>query len=210
MAQLDCARPRDRDEVAAIASAWRVARSSPPSRRAPPGSRIATSDPQPERRSLRSRRYDHPGLPCLPSRLQSSATLAPLPHAVSSDPLPLLAVLPGPYGNVCSLVPPPFPVMRARLDRALARRDLAGVRSAAGELPSVVSLADAVDVLVLMLEADDPAFEAAAVRWLAQFTGECAGVTLGEAQAALEGLDALPAADARTTLTALLKRHGLA
>ena len=60
-----------------------------------------------------------------------------------------------------------------------------------------------------MLEADDPAFEAAAVRWLARFTTECAGVTLGEAHAALEALEALPAADAHTTLTALLKRHGL-
>jgi len=105
-------------------------------------------------------------------------------------------------------MPPRF-VIRARLERALARRDLAGVRAAARDLPSVVTLADAVVVLVLMLEADDPAFEAAAVRWLARFTGECAGVTLGEVHAALEALEALPAADAHTTLTALLKRHGL-
>jgi len=60
-----------------------------------------------------------------------------------------------------------------------------------------------------LLDADDPAFEAAAVRWIARFTSECAGVTLGEAQAALEALDALPAPDANATLTALLKRHGL-
>src|SRR5918999_1811703 len=106
-------------------------------------------------------------------------------------------------------MPLPFPVVRARLDRALARRDLAGVRSAARDLPSVVTLADAVLVLVLMVEAEDPAFEAAAVRWLAWFSGECAGVTLGEAQAALEALGALPAADAHATLTALLKRHGI-
>ena len=106
-------------------------------------------------------------------------------------------------------MPPPFPVVRARLDRALAGRDLAGVRSAARELPGVVTLVDAVDILALMLEADDPAFEAAAVHWLARFTGECAGVTLGEAQAALEALGALPAADAQATLSALLKRHGV-
>jgi hypothetical protein len=106
-------------------------------------------------------------------------------------------------------MPTPFPVARARLDRALAQRDLAGVRSAARDLPSVVTLADAVLVLALMLESDDPAFESAAVRWLARFTGECAGVTLGEAQAALEALGALPAADAYATLTTLLKRHGL-
>ena len=40
-----------------------------------------------------------------------------------------------------------------------------------------------------MLDADDQAFERAAVRWLARFTGECGGVTLGEGHAALEALD---------------------
>jgi hypothetical protein len=73
------------------------------------------------------------------------------------------AVLTDSRANVCSQMPPPLPVVRARLDRALARRDLAGVRSAARDLPSVVTLANAVAVLVLMSEADDPAFEAAAV-----------------------------------------------
>jgi hypothetical protein len=73
----------------------------------------------------------------------------------------------------------------------------------------VITLADAIGVLLLMLEADDPRFEAAAVRWIARFTGECAGVTLGEADAAIEALAELPATDAHTTLTALLKRHGL-
>ena len=54
-------------------------------------------------------------------------------------------------------------------------------------------LGGALQVLVLMLEADDSAFQAAAVRWIARFTSQCAGVTLGEAYAALEALDALPA-----------------
>jgi hypothetical protein len=106
-------------------------------------------------------------------------------------------------------MPPPYPVVRARLDRAIASRDLAAVRSAARELPGVVTLADAVRVLLLMLDTDDPAFESAAVRWIARFTGECAGVTLGETHAALDALGALPAPDAHVTLTALLKRHGL-
>jgi hypothetical protein len=106
-------------------------------------------------------------------------------------------------------MPPPYPVVRARLDRAIARRDLSAVRSAARDLPSVVTLADAVQVLCLMLEADDPAFEAAAVRWIARFTSECGGVSLSEVHAALEALDALPAPDAHVTLTGLLKRHGL-
>jgi hypothetical protein len=106
-------------------------------------------------------------------------------------------------------MPPPYPIVRARLDRALADRDLAAVRSAARAIPSVVTLADAVQVLLLMLEADDPAFEAAAVRWIARFTTECGGVTLSEVHAALEALDALPAPDSQITLTGLLKRHGL-
>jgi hypothetical protein len=72
-----------------------------------------------------------------------------------------------------------------------------------------VTLGDAVQVLVLMLELDDPAFEAAAVRWIARLTSECPGLGLGEVQAALEALDSLPAEDASATLAALLKRHGV-
>ena len=106
-------------------------------------------------------------------------------------------------------MPPPYPVVRARLDRAIADRDLAAVRSAARDLPGVVTLADAVQVLVLMLEDDDSAFQAAAVRWIARFTGQCAGVTLGQAYAALEALDTLPAPDAQATLAALLKQHAV-
>jgi hypothetical protein len=106
-------------------------------------------------------------------------------------------------------MPAPFPVVRAHLDRAIAGRDLAGVRSAARELPGVVTLADAIQVLVLMQQAEDRTFEAAAMRWIARFSSECAGVTLGELRAALEALEALPAQDALTTLTTLLTRHGM-
>ena len=105
-------------------------------------------------------------------------------------------------------MPPPYPVLRARLDRAIANGDLGAVRSVARELPSIVTLADAVRVLLLMLEGGDPAFEGAAVRWLARFATECHGVTLGEAQAALEALGGLPAPDAQSTLVNLLRRHG--
>jgi hypothetical protein len=104
---------------------------------------------------------------------------------------------------------PPYPVVRARLDRAIARRDLAAVRSAARDLPGIVTLGDAVQVLLVMLGADDPAFDAAAVRWIARFVGECRGVTLSEVHAALEALDAFPTPDAQLTLTGLLKRHGV-
>jgi len=113
-----------------------------------------------------------------------------------------------PYANVRSTVSTPFPVIRARLDRALATRDLAGVRSAARDQPNVVTLADAVQVLRIMLEVDDPAFEGAAVRWIARFAAESRGATLTELQAAVEALDALPDDDAQRTLTGLLRRHG--
>jgi hypothetical protein len=99
------------------------------------------------------------------------------------------------------------PVIRSRFDRALAARDLSRVRAAAREFPDALGLADALNVIVLMVELDDPAFERAAVRWLSRFTGECGGVTLGEVLAGLEALDALPAPDARATLASLLRRH---
>ena len=76
-----------------------------------------------------------------------------------------------------SLMPPPYRVVRTRLDRAIAGGDLAEIRAAARDLPGIVTLADAVQVLVLMREAGDPAFDGAAVRWIARFTGESAGVT---------------------------------
>ncbi len=105
-------------------------------------------------------------------------------------------------------MPAPFPIISARVDRALAEHDLAAFRRAARELPGAVTLADALQVLLLMLESDDPAFDAAAVRWINRFTGECRGVALTEVHAAVEALDGLPDADANATLTALLKRHG--
>jgi hypothetical protein len=61
----------------------------------------------------------------------------------------------------------------------------------------------------MMVDADDTAFETAAVRWLSRFTGECRGVTLGEAHGPLEALDALPPPDAVAALGALLRRHGI-
>jgi hypothetical protein len=134
-----------------------------------------------------------------PSRPHSISIAVDRDHIVDLSPRPR-------DSRKCSL---PLPVVRARLDHAIARRDLAAVRSAARDLPTVVTLADAVQVLLLMLETDDPAFEPAAVRWIARLTSECRGVTLSEVHAALEALDELPAPDAHATLTGLLKPHGL-
>jgi hypothetical protein len=106
-------------------------------------------------------------------------------------------------------MPPPYPVIRARVERALAERDLDAVRRVAREFPGSVTLADALSVLLLMLDEDDGAYDAAAVRWVGRFTGECRGVTLAETHAAVEALGALPASDASSTLAALLRRHGV-
>jgi hypothetical protein len=103
---------------------------------------------------------------------------------------------------------PPYPVVRRRLERALAARDLRAVCAAARELAGGLSLVDALAVLVVMDELEDPRFERAAVRFVSRFAGECGGVGLGELQALLEALDGLPAPDAHATLVALLKRHG--
>jgi hypothetical protein len=106
-------------------------------------------------------------------------------------------------------MPPPYPVIRARVDRALAERDLAALRRVAREFPGAITLIDALSVLLMMLDEADGAFDGAAVRWIRRFTGECRGVTLAEAHAAVEALGALPASDASSTLAALLKRHGV-
>jgi hypothetical protein len=99
-------------------------------------------------------------------------------------------------------------VIRARIERALAERDLDAVRRAARDFPGAVTLVDALAVLLLMLDEDDGAFDAAAVRWVSRFTGECRGVALAEVHAAVEALGTLPAPDARATLGGLLRRYG--
>ena len=103
---------------------------------------------------------------------------------------------------------PPYPVIRARFDRAIAGRDLGAAREAAREFSSPLGLIDALQVLLLMLEVDDPTYDAAAVRWVGRFAIECRGVTLTEIYAAAESLDALPSADAEATLTTLIRRRG--
>jgi hypothetical protein len=101
---------------------------------------------------------------------------------------------------------PPYPVIRARFDGAIARRDLAGVREAARAFPNGLQLADALAVLVLMEDLEDPAFERAAVRWVARFASECADAGLADLSAAVDALDGLPAHGARAVLAALLTR----
>lgn len=103
---------------------------------------------------------------------------------------------------------PPYPVIRARFDGAIARRDLADVRVAARAFPNGLGLRDALAVLVLMEEHDDPHFERGAVRWVARFAAECADAGLADLRAAVDALDGLPAHGPRAVLAALLTRVG--
>lgn len=100
----------------------------------------------------------------------------------------------------------PYPVTRARLDAALAARDLGSARVAARELPGGITLADAAKLLMLMEEVDDPAFERAAVRWVARFASECRDVRLEDLRAAVDAVDGLRAPGSHAVLAALLTR----
>jgi hypothetical protein len=94
----------------------------------------------------------------------------------------------------------PYPVVRARFDRALATPDLAGVRAAARELLGGLTLRDAAAVLVLMDQLEDAAFERAAVRWVARFAAECPDARLADLRAAVDAGDALADDGARAAL----------
>ena len=56
-------------------------------------------------------------------------------------------------------------------------------RKNARDFPNAVTLVDALEVLPLMLDGDDPAFDSAAVRWVNRVTGECRGVARAEVRA---------------------------
>jgi hypothetical protein len=108
-------------------------------------------------------------------------------------------------------VPPdasPYARFRRALDRGSARAALAG---AAG-LPHV-GLADALELVLLLLDAEPSRFERAALRWHGRFCREVADVGLVEAQAVLACLAGLrgprpePAAHA---LADLVHRRDLA
>jgi hypothetical protein len=94
--------------------------------------------------------------------------------------------------------------------KCLARGDLAGVRAAAADLPSV-DLTDALRVCVLMAQQGDRRYERAAVRWLARLSLE-ARPSLEDLHAGLVAMEALPLnpAGARQELATLCGRLGVA
>lgn len=78
----------------------------------------------------------------------------------------------------------------ARFRRALATGNLAVVRAAAAELPQV-DLGDALEVCVLMADAEPATYDRAALRWLARFCLERRAVTLTDVAEAADALDLL-------------------
>jgi hypothetical protein len=98
----------------------------------------------------------------------------------------------------------------ARFTRALGTGNLAVVRAAAGELPTV-RLDDALLIACLIEEQDGERFDSAAVRWLGRFALECSTVRiedLREGAVAFEALTENPDG-ARRALEGLCARHGL-
>jgi hypothetical protein len=71
----------------------------------------------------------------------------------------------------------------ARFRRALKTGNLAIIRSAAAELPSV-NLGDALAVCVAIREAEPQRFERAALRWLARFCVERPAATVADVRLA--------------------------
>jgi uncharacterized protein with PIN domain len=88
----------------------------------------------------------------------------------------------------------------AAFRRALDRRHLAQALAAAHDLP-VVSLADALELVLLAADRDPPTYDRAAARWLARYSLEHPSVDLAEAGLAHAALST-------SSATASVERHG--
>src|SRR3954469_10159535 len=97
-----------------------------------------------------------------------------------------------------------------RFKRALATGNLAIVRAAAAELPTI-DLGDALAICLLMSERNDARYERAAVRWLARLSLERPAVGLSDLRDGLIAFEAMPYNPdaARGALAALCDRLGL-
>jgi uncharacterized protein with PIN domain len=78
----------------------------------------------------------------------------------------------------------------AAFRRALDRRHLAQALSAAHDLP-VISLADALELVLLAADRDPPTYDRAAARWLARYTLDQRNVDLAETGLAHAALTAI-------------------
>jgi CHAD domain-containing protein len=99
----------------------------------------------------------------------------------------------------------------AAFRRAIGRRHLAQALAAAHDLP-VISLADALELVLLAAEKDPATFDRAAARWLGRYLGEVRDADLAEAALVLGALEVLPGkhhAAGRDTLLSLAARRNL-
>jgi hypothetical protein len=93
-----------------------------------------------------------------------------------------------------------------RFRRALDRGNVTEALSAAAEL-QFVSLAEALELTLLLAETDQDRYERAAVRWHVRFVYESKNVGIRESQAVLALLAAIPVNSlAATALAELLSR----
>ena len=78
----------------------------------------------------------------------------------------------------------------AAFRRALDRRHLAQALAAAHDLP-VISLADALELVLLAADRDPPTYDRAAARWLARYTLQQRNIDLAETGLAHAALTAI-------------------
>lgn len=91
----------------------------------------------------------------------------------------------------------------AAFRRAIEHRHLAQAMAAAHDLP-VISLADALQLVLLAAERDPPLFERAAARWLGRYCAEVPRVGLDEIGLVHGALTALGRTGSRASVLALL------
>lgn len=91
----------------------------------------------------------------------------------------------------------------SRFQRALTTSNLALIEAAAAELPSV-RLEDALAILALLAERNDPRFERAGARWVGRLLTETPA-DLGDARFALALVERLP--ECRDALLGLARRR---
>jgi uncharacterized protein with PIN domain len=91
----------------------------------------------------------------------------------------------------------------AAFKRAIERRHLAQAIAAAHDLP-VVSLADALELVLLAADRDPPTFERAAARWLGRYCAEVPRVGFDEAGLVHAALTAAGRTGSRASLIGLL------
>jgi len=92
----------------------------------------------------------------------------------------------------------------ARFQRSLRTRKLSVVLMAAAELEHV-RLDDALEILVLMAQENDPRFDRAAARWIGRLLTETPPVGLRDARFALAMVERLP--ECKETLHRLARRR---